>query len=136
MHTSFADQLAGLDLAGFSIGPAPVSTSDFPVREAVVQTPEAVWSDLFAMMSGTALEADDEDLGWAFVNIFHRSAERKSTSVARAPDEVHALMTTADRSEDNTRALEPQVARRQCHDGDLLAHKERREVEATLKHHA
>ena len=32
MHTSFADQLAGLDLAGFSIGPAPVSTSDFPVR--------------------------------------------------------------------------------------------------------
>ena len=24
MHTSFADQLAGLDLAGFSIGPAPV----------------------------------------------------------------------------------------------------------------
>jgi hypothetical protein len=47
MHTSFADQLAGLDLAGFSIGPAPVSTSDFPVREAVVQTLEAVWSDLF-----------------------------------------------------------------------------------------
>ena len=47
MHTSFADQLAGLDLAGFSIGPAPVSTSDFPVREAVVQTLEAVWSDLY-----------------------------------------------------------------------------------------
>jgi hypothetical protein len=74
MHTSFADQLAGLDLAGFSIGPAPVSPSDFPVHEAVVQTLEAVWSDLFRHVSGTALEADAEDLGWAFVNIFHRSA--------------------------------------------------------------
>ena len=86
MHTSFADQLAGLDLAGFSVGPAPLSTSDFPVREAVVQTLEAVWSDLFAMVSGTALEADAEDLGWAFVNIFHRSAERKSTALDRATD--------------------------------------------------
>ena len=96
MHTSFADQLAGLDLAGFSIGPAPVSTSDFPVREAVVQTLEAVWSDLFAMVSGTALEVDAEDLGWAFVNIFHRSAERKSTALDRATDEVRALIATAD----------------------------------------
>jgi hypothetical protein len=52
MHTSFSDQLAGLDLSGFSIGPAPVNTTDFPVREAVVQTLEAVWSDLFAMVSG------------------------------------------------------------------------------------
>ena len=79
MHSSFSEQLAGLDLSGFSIGPAPVSTNDFPVHEAVVQTLEAVWSDLFAMVSGTALEADAEDLGWAFVNIFHRSATRKST---------------------------------------------------------
>ena len=62
MHTSFADQLAGLDLAGFSIGPAPLSTSDFPLGEAVVQTLEAVWSDLFALVTGTALEADAEDL--------------------------------------------------------------------------
>ena len=38
MHTSFADQLTGLDLSGFSIGPAPVSTGDFPLREEVVQT--------------------------------------------------------------------------------------------------
>ena len=56
MHSSFSEQLAGLDLSGFSIGPAPVSTNDFPVHEAVVQTLEAVWSDLFAMVSGTALE--------------------------------------------------------------------------------
>ena len=84
MHTSFADQLAGLELTGFSIGPAPVSTSDFPVRDAVVQTLDAVWSDLFAMVSGTALETDAEDLGWAFVNIFHRSAERRRRAPRRA----------------------------------------------------
>lgn len=80
MHTSFADQLAGFDLAGFSIGPAPVSSSDFPSSDAVAQTLEAVWSDLFAMVSGTALEADAEDLGWAFVNIFHRSATAQVNS--------------------------------------------------------
>src|SRR3546814_15456851 len=106
MHTSFADQLAGLDLAGFSIGPAPVSTSDFPVREAVVQTLEAVWSDLFAMMSGTALEADAEDLGWACVNIFHSSAERKLTYVDRASDAVTEIVDTSDGSENNTHELE------------------------------
>src|SRR3546814_20096217 len=106
MHTSFADQLAGLDLAGFSIGPAPVSTSDFPVREAVVQTLEAVWSDLFAMMSGTALEADAEALGWAFVNIFHRSAERNSTSVDRATAEVRELIATADGPDVHPPAIE------------------------------
>ena len=86
MHTSFADQLAGLDLSGFAIGPAPLNTTDFPVREEVVQTLEAVWSELFAMLAGTALEADAEDLGWALVNVFHRSAERKGTALDRATD--------------------------------------------------
>ena len=65
MHTSFADQLAGLDLAGFSIGPAPLSTRYFTARDSVVQTLEAVWSDLFAMVSGTALEADADAIGAA-----------------------------------------------------------------------
>ena len=132
MHTSFADQLARLDLAGFSIGPAPVSTSDFPVREAVVQTLEAVWSDLFAMVSGTALEADAEDIGWAFVNIFHRSAERKSTALDRATDEVRALIATADGSEVHTHDLETQVERAQCAESAMLALEEMREVAAAL----
>jgi hypothetical protein len=132
MHTPFADQLAGLDLAGFSIGPAPISTSDFPVREAVVQTLEAVWSDLFAMVSGTALEADAEDLGWAFVNIFHRSAERKSTALDRATDEVRALIATADGSEVHTHELETQVERAQCAESAMLALEEMREVAAAL----
>jgi len=132
MHASFADQLAGLDLAGFSIGPAPVSSSDFPVREAVVQTLEAVWSDLFALVSGTALEADAEDLGWAFVNLFHRSADRKSTALDRATDEVRALVATADGSEIHTHELETQVERAQCAEAAMLALEEMREIAASL----
>lgn len=132
MHTSFYDQLAGLDLAGFSIGPAPVSTTDFPVREAVVQTLEAVWSDLFALISGTALEADAEDLGWAFVNLFHRSAERKSSALDRATDEVRALVATADGSEIHTHELETQVERAQCAEASMLALEEMREIAASL----
>lgn len=132
MHTTFADQLAGLDLAGFSIGPAPVSSSDFPVREAVIQTLDAVWSDLFALVSGTALETDAEDLGWAFVNLFHRSAARKSAALDRATDEVRALVATADGSEIHTHELETQVERAQCAEGAMLALEEMREVAASL----
>ena len=62
MHTSFADQLSGLDLSGLSIGSAPLSMTDFPSSEAASQTLEAVWSDLFAMVTNTALEADFEPL--------------------------------------------------------------------------
>lgn len=132
MHTSFSDQLAGLDLAGFSIGPAPLNTNDFPVREAVVQTLEAVWSDLFALVSGTALEADAEDLGWAFVNLFHRSAERKAGALDRATDEVRALVATADGSEIHTSELETQVERAQCAEASMLALEEMREIAAGL----
>ena len=114
MHTSFTDQLAGLDLSGFAIGPAPVTATDFPTTDAVVHTLEAVWSNFFAMISGTALETDAEDLGWAFVNIFHRSADRKSTTLDRATDEVRALIATADGSEIHTHELETQGERAQC----------------------
>ena len=132
MHTTFADQLAGLDLAGFSIGPAPVTATDFPCRESVVQTLEAVWSDLFALVSGTALEADAEDLGWALVNVFHRSAQRKSTALDRATDEVRALIATADGSEIHNHELETQVERAQCAESAMLALEEMREVVARL----
>jgi hypothetical protein len=132
MHSSFSDQLAGLDLSGFAIGPAPVSTTDFPTTQAVVHTLEAVWSDLFAMISGTALETDAEDLGWAFVNIFHRSADRKSTALDRATDEVRALVATADGSEIHTHELETQVERAQCAESAMLALEEMREIAAGL----
>ncbi|OYU34814.1 DUF2493 domain-containing protein [Novosphingobium sp. PASSN1] len=132
MHTSFADQLSGLDLSGFSIGPAPLSMTDFPSSEAASQTLEAVWSDLFAMVTGTALEADAEDLGWAFVNIFHRAAERKSGALDRATDEVRALVASGDGSEVHTHDLENQVERAQCAEQAMLAFEGMREIAAAL----
>jgi hypothetical protein len=132
MHTSFANQLSGLDLSGFSIGPAPVSITDFPSREASQQTLEAVWSDLFALVTGTALEADAEDLGWAVVNLFHRSAERKSAALDRATDEVRALVATADGSEVHTDDLETHVERAQCAEAAMFAFEEMREIAASL----
>ena len=132
MHTSFTDQLAGLDLSGFSIGPAPVTSTDYPAQEAVSQTLEAVWSDLFALVSGTALEADGEDLGWGLVNLFHRSAERKATALDRATDEVRALVNSADGSEVHTHDLEEQIERAQCAESSMLALEEMREIAAAL----
>ena len=132
MHSQFHDQLAGLDLAGFSIGPAPVGAADFPTTEQASQTLEAIWSDLFAMFSGTALEADAEDIGWAFVNLFHRSAQRKSSALDRASDEVRALLASADGSEVHTSDLEDQVERAQCAEASMLAMEEMREIAACL----
>ncbi|WP_066560886.1 DUF2493 domain-containing protein [Croceicoccus bisphenolivorans] len=132
MHSQFHDQLAGLDLTGFSIGPAPVGDADFPTTEQASQTLEAIWSDLFAMFSGTALEADAEDIGWAFVNLFHRSAQRKSSALDRASDEVRALVASADGSEVHTSDLENQVERAQCAEAAMLAMEEMREIAACL----
>ena len=132
MHRSFTDQLTGLDLSGFTIGSAPLSTSDFPLREEMTQTLDAVWSELFAMITGTALEADAEDLGWALVNVFHRSAARKSAALDRATDEVRALVATADGSEIHTHDLENQVERAQCAESAMLALEEMREIAASL----
>ena len=35
MYDSFASQLAGLDLSGFSITPAPFNEADFPCEDAM-----------------------------------------------------------------------------------------------------
>lgn len=121
MHAPFAEQLAGLDLTGFTIGPPPITQIDFPCPEAVAQTLEGIWSDLFAMFSNTALEADAEDLGWGLVNLFHRAAERKSAALDRATDEVRVLIASNDGSEISTHELETQIERAQCAEASMLA---------------
>ena len=109
MYDSFASQLAGLDLSGFSITPAPFNAADFPCEDAVAHTLGAVWSDFFALFADTALEADAEDLAWGFVNLFHRSASRKSAQVDRASDEIRALLASADGSEVHSSILADKV---------------------------
>ena len=132
MYDSFTAQLAGLDLAGFSIQPAPFNDTDFPGEEASERTLAAVWSDLFALFADTALEADAEDIAWGFVNLFHRAASRKSAQVDRASDEIRALLASADGSEVHSSNLEEQVERAQAAEASMLAFEHMREVAATL----
>lgn len=132
MYDSFTAQLAGLDLAGLSIQPAPFNETDFPAEEASEQTLAAVWSDLFALFADTALEADAEDIAWGFVNLFHRAASRKSAQVDRASDEIRALLASADGSEVHSSNLEEQVERAQAAEASMLAFEHMREVAAML----
>ena len=132
MYDSFAAQLAGLDLSGFAITPAPFNDADFPCAEAVEHTIGAVWSDLFAMFSDTALEADAEDIAWGFVNLFHRAASRKANQLDRASDEIRALLAAADGSEVHSSNLEEQVERAQASEASMMAFEQMREVAAAL----
>lgn len=132
MYDRFTQHLAGPDLAGLTIKPAPFDPSDFPSEEAVEQTLAAVWSDLFVMFSGTSLEADAEDVAWGFVNLFHRAASRKSAQLDRASDEVRALLAAADGSEVHSSNLEEQVERAQAAEASMMAFEQMREVAAAL----
>lgn len=132
MYDSFSAQLAGLDLTGFTIAPAPFNQTDFPCEDAVEQTLGAVWSDLFALFADTALEADAEDLAWGIVNLFHRAASRKSEQLDRASDEIRALLASADGSEVHSSNLEEQTLRAQSADASMQAFEHMREVAASL----
>lgn len=134
MYDSFIDQLSGLDLSGLSIRPAPFNETDFPCEDAIEQTLAAVWSDLFAMFSDTALEADAEDIAWGMVNLFHRAASRKSAQLDRASDEIRVLLASADGSEVHSSNLEEQVERAQAAEASMLAFEQMREAAAALYH--
>ena len=132
MHTSFADQLSGLDLGNLTITKPLADTLAFPSDDAVTQTLAAVWSDLFALFTDSALEPDAEDLGWGFVNLFHRAAIRKSELLDRETDEVRALLGAADGSEVHTHDLEDRIERAQSAEESMLALEAMREIAASL----
>lgn len=132
MYDSFIGQLAGLDLSGLTIAPAPLGQADFPSEDASQQTIAAVWSDLFALFADTALETDAEDIAWGVVNLFHRAATRKAGQLDRASDEIRALLASADGSEIHTSNLEEQIERAQAADASLIAFEQMREVAASL----
>ena len=132
MYDSFIDQLSGLDLSGLSIRPTPFNETDFPCEVAIEQTLGAVWSDLFAMFSDTALEADAEDIAWGMVNLFHRAASRKAAQLDRASDEIRVLLASADGSEVHSSNLEEQVERAQAAEASMLAFEQMREAAAAL----
>src|SRR3546814_5053365 len=80
-----------------------------PAPEAREQTVTALWSDLFATLSNTALERDIEDLGWGLVNLFHRAAAKKHQMIDRLTDEIRLLLAEQDGSEVATADLEDKI---------------------------
>lgn len=136
MHTSLAAQLAQLELGHLRIerGALPAS-SDLPEPGAVEQTLAAVWSDLFALFPGTALEDDAEELAWGLVNLFHRASAKRSAQIDRATDEIRRLLASADGSEVHTSELETQIERARAAETAMLGLEALREAAASLYMH-
>ena len=133
MHTTLAAQLAALDLGHLNIASLDRAPCTEPVdANAAEQTLVAVWSDLFALFPETALEDDAEELGWSFVNLFHRAALKRSGQIDRATDEIRCLISSGDGSEVHTSRLENEIARAQAAEAAMLALESLRETAARL----
>ena len=133
MHTTLAAQLAALELGHLNIASldrTPCTDSIDP--DAAEQTLAAVWSDLFGLFPDTALEDDAEELGWAFVNLFHRAALKRSGQIDRATDEIRCLIASGDGSEVHASQLENEIARAQAAEAAMLALESLREAAARL----
>lgn len=133
MPTTLAAQLAALELGHLTVSPAEaVRGLEPPTAEAVTQTLAAVWSDLFALLGDTVLEPQAEELGWGFVNLFHRAATKASAQIDRATDEIRLLLANADGSEIHNGELEAQIERAQDAENAMLALEALREAAAAL----
>ena len=126
-------QLDQLDLGHLRIERSPeVVSTVLPELEAIDQTLEAVWSDLFALFPETALEEDAEEIAWGLVNLFHRAAAKRSVEVDRATDEIRCLLASADGSEVHASELERQVERAHAAELAMLGLEAFREAAAVL----
>jgi hypothetical protein len=133
MHTTLAAQLAALELGHLNIAALDRAPCTDPLDpEAAEQTLVAVWSDLFALFPDTALEDDAEELGWAFVNLFHRAGLKRSAQIDRATDEIRSLVASGDGSEVHASQLENEIARAQAAEAAMLALESLRETAARL----
>jgi hypothetical protein len=133
MHTTLAAQLAALELGHLNIAALDRAPCTDPLDpDAAQQTLLAVWSDLFALFPDTALEDDAEELAWAFVNIFHRAAAKRSAQIDRATDEIRCLVASADGSEVHSSELENEVSRARAAEASMLGLECLREVAAAL----
>jgi YspA, cpYpsA-related SLOG family len=135
MHTSFAAQLAQLELGHLKIERIDAGPGEPPAAEAVEQTLAAIWSDLFALFPDTALEDDAEELAWGIVNLFHRASVKRAAQIDRATDEIRCLIASADGSEIHTSELERQIERARKAEVAMLGLEAFRETAASLYLH-
>lgn len=133
MHTSLAAQLAQLELGHIRVERiAPSGPAGPPDPDGTAQTLSAIWSDLFALFAGTALECDAEELAWGLVNLFHRAAAKRGRQIDRATDEIRCLIASNDGSEVHSSQLETEIERAQAAEIAMLALESMREMAALL----
>lgn len=132
MHTSFAAQLALLELGHLAIEPLHAGPGEPPDPDAVNQTLGAIWSDLFDLFPETALEGDAEEIAWGLVNLFHRAAGKRSGQIDRATDEIRVLLASADGSEIHSAELEKQIDRARSAEVAMLSLEAFREAASIL----
>lgn len=132
MHTSFAAQLAQLELGQLGIERVDAGPAEPPDQDAMIQTLGAIWSDLFVLFPGTALEDDAEELAWGLVNLFHRAAAKRGVQLDRATDEIRCLVASADGSEVHESQLERQIARARGAEAAMIGLEAFRETAAAL----
>jgi hypothetical protein len=133
MRTTLAAQLAQLELGHLSVQRLPTDFNTvLPAEEAIEQTLQAVWSDLFQLFPDTALEDDAEEIAWAFVNLFHRAATKRAAQLDRATDEIRSLLACADGSEVHTGQLETEIERARVAEAAMLGLEAIRETAALL----
>jgi hypothetical protein len=133
MHTTFAAQLAALELGHLNIAALDRAPCIDPLDpDAVEQTLAAIWSDLFALFPDTALENDAEELAWGLVNLFHRAAAKRARQIDRATDEIRCLLASNDGSEVHSGNLETEIERAQAAEAAMLALEAMRENAAML----
>lgn len=130
MTSSLSAVLSALELGHLDLAGDQRSMEAPPPAEAMEQTVSAIWSDLFALFPFTALERDIEDLGWGFVNLFHRAAAKKHLLVDRLTDEIRLLLAEQDGSEINTANLEEKVELAQKVEQSAQAYETMRDVAA------
>ena len=133
MRTTLAAQLAQLELGTLTAQRQPADrVSDLPPEDALEQTLAAVWSDLFQLFPETALEDDAEEIAWAFVNLFHRAAAKRSAQIDRATDEIRCLIASNDGSEVHASELEEQIDRARAAEAAMIGLENLREAAAAL----
>lgn len=98
MKKSILEQLEGLDLEQMQIGAAP-TPGEMPDEDAIAHAITAAWSEISDVLADTALEQAASDIGWGFVNAFHRAAEREEKRLDTATDKIRLLIAEQDGSE-------------------------------------
>ncbi len=131
MTRTILEQLEGLDLQQMQFADAP-APDEMPDDGAMSHAITAAWTEISSVLAGTALEQTVSDIGWGFVNAFHRAAEREEKRLDSATDKVRLLLSEQDGSEVAAGNLEEAISAARVAETKLACLQAMRETAAGL----